>query len=157
MWIKPGSWLWKLLSHNTYSCLSYYFFLCFVTTILFLVLLWDFCVSLLCVALWVLCCLNVKDFSWSQILPSVPAETHWWQHNGCWFNHAVFLSVFLGPTGVGLNELKKKLLISDPQHFGVTVPRESFWQCLENRDRYRTDCAVVVTHHASCTQTGVKL
>uniref|UniRef100_A0A3B3SAS5 MAGUK p55 scaffold protein 7a n=1 Tax=Paramormyrops kingsleyae TaxID=1676925 RepID=A0A3B3SAS5_9TELE len=26
------------------------------------------------------------------------------------------------PTGVGLNELKRKLLISDPQHFGVTVP-----------------------------------
>lgn len=30
-----------------------------------------------------------------------------------------------GPTGVGLNELKKKLLISDPQHFSVTIPRKS--------------------------------
>ncbi|CAB1340770.1 unnamed protein product, partial [Coregonus sp. 'balchen'] len=33
------------------------------------------------------------------------------------------LVVLVGPTGVGLNELKRKLLISDPQHFGVTVPR----------------------------------
>uniref|UniRef100_A0A3B3SAG1 MAGUK p55 scaffold protein 7a n=1 Tax=Paramormyrops kingsleyae TaxID=1676925 RepID=A0A3B3SAG1_9TELE len=32
------------------------------------------------------------------------------------------LVVLVGPTGVGLNELKRKLLISDPQHFGVTVP-----------------------------------
>ncbi|XP_015209521.1 MAGUK p55 subfamily member 7 isoform X1 [Lepisosteus oculatus] len=32
------------------------------------------------------------------------------------------LAVLVGPTGVGLNELKRKLLISDPQHFGVTVP-----------------------------------
>ncbi|KAK1794214.1 hypothetical protein P4O66_011110 [Electrophorus voltai] len=31
----------------------------------------------------------------------------------------------VGPTGVGLNELKKKLLISDPQHFSVTVPHTS--------------------------------
>ncbi|MEQ2234148.1 hypothetical protein ILYODFUR_029027 [Ilyodon furcidens] len=30
-----------------------------------------------------------------------------------------------GPTGVGLNELKRKLLISDPQHFGVTIPHTS--------------------------------
>uniref|UniRef100_A0A674PEC4 MAGUK p55 scaffold protein 7a n=1 Tax=Takifugu rubripes TaxID=31033 RepID=A0A674PEC4_TAKRU len=35
------------------------------------------------------------------------------------------LVVFVGPTGVGLNELKKKLLISDPQHFGVTIPHTS--------------------------------
>ncbi|XP_057214223.1 MAGUK p55 subfamily member 7 isoform X2 [Triplophysa rosa] len=35
------------------------------------------------------------------------------------------LVVLVGPTGVGLNELKKKLLISDPQHFGVTVPHTS--------------------------------
>ncbi|KAG7216687.1 hypothetical protein INR49_021056 [Caranx melampygus] len=27
-----------------------------------------------------------------------------------------------GPTGVGLNELKRKLLIADPQHFSVTIP-----------------------------------
>lgn len=30
----------------------------------------------------------------------------------------------VGPTGVGLNELKRKLLISDPQHFSVTIPRK---------------------------------
>lgn len=29
-----------------------------------------------------------------------------------------------GPTGVGLDELKRKLLISDPQHFSVTIPRK---------------------------------
>lgn len=29
-----------------------------------------------------------------------------------------------GPVGVGLNELKRKLLISDTQHYGVTVPRK---------------------------------
>ncbi|XP_053495285.1 MAGUK p55 subfamily member 7 isoform X2 [Ictalurus furcatus] len=29
------------------------------------------------------------------------------------------------PTGVGLNELKRKLLISDPQHFSVTIPHTS--------------------------------
>uniref|UniRef100_A0A3P8ZH71 MAGUK p55 subfamily member 7 n=1 Tax=Esox lucius TaxID=8010 RepID=A0A3P8ZH71_ESOLU len=31
------------------------------------------------------------------------------------------LVILVGPTGVGLNELKRKLLISDPQHFSVTV------------------------------------
>lgn len=35
------------------------------------------------------------------------------------------LVVLVGPTGVGLNELKRKLLISDPQHFSVTVPHTS--------------------------------
>uniref|UniRef100_A0A087XFH0 MAGUK p55 scaffold protein 7a n=2 Tax=Poecilia formosa TaxID=48698 RepID=A0A087XFH0_POEFO len=30
-----------------------------------------------------------------------------------------------GPSGVGMNELKRKLLISDPQHFGVTIPHTS--------------------------------
>ena len=29
-----------------------------------------------------------------------------------------------GPVGVGLNELKRKLLMSDAQHYGVIVPRE---------------------------------
>lgn len=29
-----------------------------------------------------------------------------------------------GPSGVGLTELKRKLLLSDPEHFGVAVPRE---------------------------------
>ncbi|KAF0028317.1 hypothetical protein F2P81_019404 [Scophthalmus maximus] len=35
------------------------------------------------------------------------------------------LVVLVGPTGVGLNELKRKLLISDPQHFSVTIPYTS--------------------------------
>ncbi|XP_076617545.1 MAGUK p55 subfamily member 7 isoform X2 [Chaetodon auriga] len=35
------------------------------------------------------------------------------------------LVVIVGPTGVGLNELKRKLLISDPQHFSVTIPHTS--------------------------------
>uniref|UniRef100_A0A3P8PFX3 MAGUK p55 subfamily member 7 n=1 Tax=Astatotilapia calliptera TaxID=8154 RepID=A0A3P8PFX3_ASTCA len=35
------------------------------------------------------------------------------------------LVVLVGPTGVGLSELKKKLLISDPQHFSVTIPHTS--------------------------------
>ncbi|XP_077057070.1 MAGUK p55 subfamily member 7 [Siphateles boraxobius] len=35
------------------------------------------------------------------------------------------LVVLVGPTGVGLNELKRKLLISDPQHFSVTIPHTS--------------------------------
>ncbi|XP_036044015.1 MAGUK p55 subfamily member 7 isoform X3 [Onychomys torridus] len=32
------------------------------------------------------------------------------------------LVILVGPVGVGLNELKRKLLISDTQHYGVTVP-----------------------------------
>ncbi|XP_008436732.1 MAGUK p55 subfamily member 7 isoform X4 [Poecilia reticulata] len=35
------------------------------------------------------------------------------------------LVVLVGPSGVGMNELKRKLLISDPQHFGVTIPHTS--------------------------------
>uniref|UniRef100_A0A3Q3JCS1 MAGUK p55 subfamily member 7 n=1 Tax=Monopterus albus TaxID=43700 RepID=A0A3Q3JCS1_MONAL len=35
------------------------------------------------------------------------------------------LVLLVGPPGVGLNELKKKLLISDPQHFSVTIPHTS--------------------------------
>ncbi|XP_072307295.1 MAGUK p55 subfamily member 7 isoform X2 [Eucyclogobius newberryi] len=35
------------------------------------------------------------------------------------------LVVFVGPTGVGMNALKRKLLISDPQHFSVTIPHTS--------------------------------
>ncbi|XP_045389111.1 MAGUK p55 subfamily member 7 isoform X2 [Lemur catta] len=38
-------------------------------------------------------------------------------------NHEKYrLVVLVGPVGVGLNELKRKLLISDTQHYGVTVP-----------------------------------
>ncbi|KAM7378930.1 hypothetical protein PAMP_004518 [Pampus punctatissimus] len=32
------------------------------------------------------------------------------------------LVVLVGPSGVGVNELKRRLLISDPDHYGVTVP-----------------------------------
>ncbi|KAM4828757.1 MAGUK p55 subfamily member 7 isoform 2-T5 [Thomomys bottae] len=32
------------------------------------------------------------------------------------------LVVLVGPVGVGLNELKRKLLMSDTQHYGVTIP-----------------------------------
>ena len=41
------------------------------------------------------------------------------------------LSCLSGPVGVGLNELKRKLLISDTQHYGVTVPRKfcPVWCC----------------------------
>ncbi|XP_077592290.1 MAGUK p55 subfamily member 7 isoform X1 [Stigmatopora nigra] len=35
------------------------------------------------------------------------------------------LVVLVGPTGIGLNELKRKLLISDPEHFSVTIPHTS--------------------------------
>ncbi|XP_060920120.1 MAGUK p55 subfamily member 7 isoform X2 [Labrus mixtus] len=35
------------------------------------------------------------------------------------------LVALVGPAGVGLNELKRKLLISDPQHFSVTIPHTS--------------------------------
>ncbi|XP_024910092.1 MAGUK p55 subfamily member 7 isoform X3 [Cynoglossus semilaevis] len=35
------------------------------------------------------------------------------------------LVVLIGPTGVGLAEMKRKLLICDPQHFGVPIPHTS--------------------------------
>lgn len=35
------------------------------------------------------------------------------------------LVVLVGPTGVGMNALKRKLLVSDPQHFSVTIPHTS--------------------------------
>ncbi|KAK7881877.1 hypothetical protein WMY93_030286 [Mugilogobius chulae] len=35
------------------------------------------------------------------------------------------LVVLIGPTGVGMNALKRKLLISDPQHFSITIPHTS--------------------------------
>ncbi|KAM4533800.1 MAGUK p55 subfamily member 7 isoform 2-T4 [Odontesthes bonariensis] len=35
------------------------------------------------------------------------------------------LVVLVGPTGVGMNVLKRKLLICDPQHFSVTIPHTS--------------------------------
>ncbi|XP_030406144.1 MAGUK p55 subfamily member 7 isoform X2 [Gopherus evgoodei] len=37
-------------------------------------------------------------------------------------NEKYRLVVLVGPVGVGLNELKRKLLISNTQHYGVTVP-----------------------------------
>ena len=33
--------------------------------------------------------------------------------------------VLIGAQGVGRRSLKNKLLVSDPQHYGTTVPRES--------------------------------
>lgn len=38
--------------------------------------------------------------------------------------HSV-LSLSRGPCGVGINELRRRLLISDPDHYGVTVPRKT--------------------------------
>uniref|UniRef100_A0A671QMR7 MAGUK p55 subfamily member 7-like n=1 Tax=Sinocyclocheilus anshuiensis TaxID=1608454 RepID=A0A671QMR7_9TELE len=35
------------------------------------------------------------------------------------------LVLLVGPSGVGLNALKRKLLISDPQHFSITIPHTS--------------------------------
>ena len=32
--------------------------------------------------------------------------------------------IYLGPPGVGRNELKRRLLASNPSHFKATVPRE---------------------------------
>lgn len=46
------------------------------------------------------------------------------------------LVVLVGPVGVGLNELKRKLLISDTQHYGVTVPRESSDACWFSEDQH---------------------
>ncbi|XP_064410758.1 MAGUK p55 subfamily member 7 isoform X3 [Latimeria chalumnae] len=37
-------------------------------------------------------------------------------------NEKYRLIILVGPVGVGLNELKRKLLISNSQHYGVTVP-----------------------------------
>lgn len=37
-------------------------------------------------------------------------------------NEKYRLIILVGPVGVGLNELKRKILIGDTQHFGVTIP-----------------------------------
>lgn len=37
-------------------------------------------------------------------------------------NEKYRLIILVGPSGIGLNELKRKLLICDSQHYGVTVP-----------------------------------
>uniref|UniRef100_A0A8C5GNH1 Membrane protein, palmitoylated 7b (MAGUK p55 subfamily member 7) n=1 Tax=Gouania willdenowi TaxID=441366 RepID=A0A8C5GNH1_GOUWI len=37
----------------------------------------------------------------------------------------IFVSLSPGPGGVGVNELKRRLLISDPERYGVTVPYTS--------------------------------
>lgn len=34
----------------------------------------------------------------------------------------VFSSLSRGPGGVGITELKRRLVISDPDHYGVSVP-----------------------------------
>ncbi|XP_032406630.1 MAGUK p55 subfamily member 7 isoform X2 [Xiphophorus hellerii] len=52
------------------------------------------------------------------------------------------LVVLVGPSGVGMNELKRKLLISDPQHFGVTIPHTS-------RPKKNQECDGVEYHFIS--------
>ncbi|XP_028289068.1 MAGUK p55 subfamily member 7 isoform X1 [Parambassis ranga] len=54
-------------------------------------------------------------------VPTYEEVTPYRRHSGA--KHR--LVVLVGPTGVGLNELKRKLLISDPQHFSVTIPHTS--------------------------------
>lgn len=39
--------------------------------------------------------------------------------------NTVFWYLSRGPSGVGVNELKRRLLISDPDRYGVTVPRKT--------------------------------
>lgn len=39
--------------------------------------------------------------------------------------NTVLSSLSPGPDGVGVNELKRRLLISDPDRYGVTVPRKA--------------------------------
>ena len=47
-----------------------------------------------------------------------------------YIQNTVFLSPSPGPSGVGVNELKRRLLLSDPDHYGVTVPRKiDFQKC----------------------------
>ncbi|XP_068594378.1 MAGUK p55 subfamily member 7-like [Cebidichthys violaceus] len=52
------------------------------------------------------------------------------------------LVVLVGPSGVGVNELKRRLLISDPDHFGVTVPYTT-------RERRRRETEGVDYHFVS--------
>uniref|UniRef100_A0A8C2XCA0 Membrane palmitoylated protein 7 n=1 Tax=Cyclopterus lumpus TaxID=8103 RepID=A0A8C2XCA0_CYCLU len=52
------------------------------------------------------------------------------------------LVVLVGPSGVGVNELKRRLLISDPDHFGVTVPYTT-------RERRRQETEGVDYHYVS--------
>ncbi|XP_068456387.1 MAGUK p55 subfamily member 7-like [Clinocottus analis] len=52
------------------------------------------------------------------------------------------LVVLVGPSGVGVNELKKRILISDPDHFGLTVPHTT-------RERRRRETEGVDYHFVS--------
>lgn len=54
-------------------------------------------------------------------VPTYEEVTQYHRHSGA--KHR--LVVLVGPTGVGMNALKRKLLISDPQHFSVTIPHTS--------------------------------
>ncbi|XP_068604311.1 LOW QUALITY PROTEIN: MAGUK p55 subfamily member 7 [Brachionichthys hirsutus] len=54
-------------------------------------------------------------------VPTYEEVTRYQRQNGAKYR----LVVLVGPTGVGSNELKRKLLISDPQHFSVTIPHTS--------------------------------
>ncbi|KAA0718969.1 MAGUK p55 subfamily member 7 [Triplophysa tibetana] len=44
------------------------------------------------------------------------------------------LETFTGPSGVGVTELKRKLLLSDPEHFSVTVPYTTREQKKQEKD-----------------------
>ncbi|KAK3513439.1 hypothetical protein QTP70_014269, partial [Hemibagrus guttatus] len=52
------------------------------------------------------------------------------------------LVLLVGPSGVGLTELKRKLLLSDPEHFGVAVPHTT-------RERRRQEREGVDYHFVS--------
>lgn len=52
---------------------------------------------------------------------NVQTGGHSWSITGRWTTACLPSA---GPTGVGLNELKRKLFISDPEHFSVTIPRK---------------------------------
>ncbi|KAK7162600.1 hypothetical protein R3I93_006818 [Phoxinus phoxinus] len=44
------------------------------------------------------------------------------------------LVILTGPVGVGVNELKRRLLLSDPEHFSVTVPYTTREQKKQERE-----------------------
>lgn len=58
------------------------------------------------------------------------------------------ICICAGPTGVGSNELKRKLLILDPQHFSVTIPRK-FTSC-HHDEIMTTPVCDHIQHFLSC-------
>lgn len=59
------------------------------------------------------------DFSWAKYQYTAVLGTHTYILN------EMFWSLSRGPDGVGVNELKRRLLISDPDRYGVIVPRKT--------------------------------